>query len=81
MPLVGWLSRLLSRPWQPLQFPADGFRVLEKDVILEEEGLGEFTKDLYYPVKLGEVLEERFQIVGKLGFGTSSTVWLARDMQ
>ena len=35
----------------------------------------------YYPVKLGEVLHERYKIIGKLGFGSASTVWLCRDLQ
>ncbi|KAJ5352047.1 hypothetical protein N7452_001021 [Penicillium brevicompactum] len=30
---------------------------------------------------IGDVLNSRYQVVGKLGFGVSSTVWLARDMR
>lgn len=28
---------------------------------------------------MGEILRNRYQVVGKLGFGSTSTVWLARD--
>jgi len=35
----------------------------------------------YYPVHLGEVYRERYRVINKLGFGSYSTVWLARDLQ
>lgn len=35
----------------------------------------------YYPVKLGQVLNDRYEIFHKLGYGTYSTVWLAVDLQ
>ncbi|KFY31260.1 hypothetical protein V493_01268 [Pseudogymnoascus sp. VKM F-4281 (FW-2241)] len=34
----------------------------------------------YYPARIGDILFSRYRIVGKLGFGISSTVWLARDL-
>lgn len=34
----------------------------------------------YYPVQIGDFYKhDRYQVVGKLGFGVSSTVWLAAD--
>ena len=80
--LLTWLrSWLPGAPWTPLTFPTSGFETLADDVVLEEKGLPEYDRDAYYPVTLGEVFIERYQVVGKLGFGMSSTVWLARDMQ
>ena len=35
----------------------------------------------YHPVHLGDVFCERYRVIHKLGFGTYSTVWLARDLQ
>ncbi|KAL4958916.1 kinase-like domain-containing protein [Aspergillus stella-maris] len=35
---------------------------------------------IFYPVRVGEVLNHRYQIVGKLGYGSSATVWLCRDL-
>jgi serine/threonine protein kinase len=39
-----------------------------------------YTAGGYYPVQIGDQFcALRFQIVHKLGFGASSTIWLARD--
>jgi len=35
----------------------------------------------YHPVHLGDVYCERYKVINKLGYGTYSTVWLARDIQ
>ncbi|PGH00717.1 CMGC/SRPK protein kinase [Helicocarpus griseus UAMH5409] len=34
----------------------------------------------FYPVRLGDTLNGRYQLAIKLGYGSSSTVWLARDL-
>ncbi|QQK46080.1 ERK3/4 MAP kinase [Penicillium digitatum] len=47
---------------------------------IEEEMIPGYTAGRYYPTRIGEILKDRYQVVGKLGFGASSTVWLARDM-
>lgn len=66
---------------QPRCFPTDGFTLLPTDVKYEEERLIGYQAGDYYPVRLGEVFDDRYQIVAKLGFGTASTVWLCRDFQ
>ncbi|KAI1036061.1 hypothetical protein LB504_011426 [Fusarium proliferatum] len=35
----------------------------------------------YHPVHLGDVIQERYRIIRKVGWGKYSTVWLAVDMQ
>lgn len=64
-----------------LQFPTSGFEVIKPSQILEEERFKEFKKGNYYPVNIGDVLVSKYQILGKLGFGTTSTVWLARELE
>lgn len=39
------------------------------------------TQGVFYPVCLGEVLNARYLIEHKLGFGGGSTVWIAHDLQ
>lgn len=48
---------------------------------IEEEELPLYKPENYYPVDIGEVFVSRYQVVLKLGYGTSSTVWLWRDLK
>ncbi|CAI7583689.1 unnamed protein product [Penicillium glandicola] len=36
---------------------------------------------VFYPIYLGEVLNERYLVEHRLGFGGGSTVWMAHDLQ
>ncbi|EAW14130.1 uncharacterized protein ACLA_071630 [Aspergillus clavatus NRRL 1] len=65
---------------QPREFPTSGFTVLDSSRDFEEETLPGYVKERYYPVRIGEVFRSRYQVVTKLGFGSSSTVWLCRDL-
>ncbi|KAL8967014.1 MAG: hypothetical protein Q9183_003108 [Haloplaca sp. 2 TL-2023] len=60
---------------------APGFERIDHDYLVEEEMLPGYDPKHYYPVKLGEVLHERYRVIGKLGYGAASTVWLCRDLQ
>jgi serine/threonine-protein kinase SRPK3 len=61
--------------------PTGGFKTVETGQPVEEEELPDYRADRFYPVQLGEVFQERYQIIAKLGFGSSSTTWLARDLR
>ena len=50
-------------------------------MVVEEEQFGQFKAGLYYPVSIGDVYASKYQILGKLGFGSTSTVWLARNLR
>ncbi|KAF7548878.1 hypothetical protein G7Z17_g6771 [Cylindrodendrum hubeiense] len=69
-----------GRIWKPLTFSNPNFTRIALGEKLEEELFPDYIASRYYPVRIGEVLRDRYQIVGKLGFGASSTVWLARDL-
>jgi len=45
----------------------------------EDEGIEDYKKGGYHPVFVGEVLNGRYVIIQKLGWGHFSTVWLSRD--
>ncbi|KAG5305374.1 protein kinase [Histoplasma capsulatum G186AR] len=47
---------------------------------IEEEHTPQYNPSHFYPIRLYEVLNNRYQVVAKLGWGTSSTVWLAQDL-
>lgn len=69
-----------NAPEEPRSLPSSGFTTISNDQLVEEEELPDYRADRFYPVRLGEIFQNRFQIVAKLGFGSSSTTWLARDL-
>lgn len=80
--LVKWANKAFRRsPWSPICFPTSGFEIVRPSEILEEEWFERFRQGRYYPANIGDLINSKYQIVGKLGFGTTSTVWLARDLE
>ncbi|KAJ5230617.1 hypothetical protein N7489_011325 [Penicillium chrysogenum] len=71
----------LGRRWKPLDFSNPNFVRIPEWQKTEEETLPDYTPSQYYPTRIGEVIKERYQVIGKLGFGSTSTAWLARDMK
>ncbi|KAJ5100274.1 hypothetical protein N7456_006326 [Penicillium angulare] len=69
-----------GRRWTPLNFTNTNFIRIPASQTVEEEIIPGYSAVRYYPTCIGEIIKERYQVVGKLGFGASSTVWLARDM-
>ena len=66
---------------QLLRFSNSNFKTLPLDRKMEEEAHDSISKGRYYPVRIGDVLESKYQIVGKLGYGIGSTVWLANEFR
>ncbi|KAK2767617.1 hypothetical protein FQN54_003775 [Arachnomyces sp. PD_36] len=60
--------------------PSPGPR-LPRDILIDEEISPVYNSKYFYPAKPGEVLADRYQTLVKVGWGVSSTVWLARDLQ
>ncbi len=65
----------------PREFPSTGFEVIDPSQSVEEERLPFYNRDAYYPMRIGAVIKDRYQVVAKLGYGTSSTVWLCHDLR
>lgn len=57
----------------------------DEDDIEEEaepwEQYQEMNSRLYYPLCIGEILNQRYRIEHKVGHGGFSTVWMAHDLQ
>ncbi|KAJ5580196.1 U4/U6 small nuclear ribonucleoprotein PRP4 [Penicillium hispanicum] len=64
-----WTSTLSS-------FPTSGFNLLDPSLEIEEETLPTYLPEKYYPVRQGEVLNERYQVLAKLGYGVTSTIYV-----
>ncbi|KAK0117741.1 hypothetical protein ONS95_012067 [Cadophora gregata] len=68
------------RPLEPRKFLSSGFEIIDVSVKIEEETLPFYNPRLFYPVRIGEVFGNRYQVVAKLGYGTTSTTWLCHDL-
>ncbi|RAK71838.1 putative protein kinase [Aspergillus fijiensis CBS 313.89] len=64
----------------PRVFPTSGVKLLDQSAELDEETLPNYQPEKYYLVTQGEVLNDRYQTLAKLGYGVTSTVWLAKDL-
>ncbi len=54
--------------------------ISEYDIGVPAEQLTDYCPGGYHPIHLNDTLHDgRYEIVHKLGFGSFSTVWLARD--
>lgn len=62
-------------------FPSSGYVSLPVSNKIEEETLEWYSPKVFYPVYLGQIFERRYQVISKAGYGSSSTVWLARDLE
>jgi len=47
----------------------------------EQESPKDYCKGGYHPVKVGDLYQNRYHVIRKLGWGHFSTVWLCWDMQ
>jgi len=56
------------------EFSQSSFPLLDPTQKLEEETQSWHSPDGFYPVKIGEVFQSRYQVVGKLGYGGYSTM-------
>jgi hypothetical protein len=72
---------MLLPPLLPRTFYSTGFEVINPSQIVEEERLPFYNYDHYYPIRISEVLKDRYQVVAKLSYSASSTVWLCRDLR
>jgi len=57
-----------------------GFERINASHEVDEECLPHYKFSRFYPVYLRDILESRYQVLSKLGYGSCSTVWLSRDM-
>lgn len=72
------LRILQSCPYKAPTVPVGAIRASQR---VEEERAPHYDPKHFYPVQLHTVLADRYQVAAKLGWGISSTVWLAKDLQ
>ncbi|CAG8947746.1 unnamed protein product [Penicillium salamii] len=65
---------------KPCPMPSPG-PPLPPGILVDEEISPVYNSKYFYPAKPGKILADRYQTLVKVGWGVSSTVWLARDLQ
>lgn len=77
-------SRRCSSQWtsNPRVFPVFDLGLLDSSLKIEEElAMGYEPNETYtYPVEDEEILNDRYQIMHKIGYGPMATVWYAVDL-
>jgi len=55
-------------------------KCLPLDVPVDEEMIPGYDPKYFYHPNPGDILDHRYELKAKIGWGTSSTVWLAQDI-
>ena len=81
-PIIRWGRRFIQRPPSPPRqlTGSQFFRTVNSTQLIEEETLPYYKAEQFYPVRIGEIFNSIYQVIGKLGYGAYSTVWLCRDL-
>jgi hypothetical protein len=80
--MIRWGVRFIQRPASlPRQLvKGSQIRKIQSSHLIEEEKLPHYQAEQFYPVRIGEIINSQYQVLGKLGYGAYSTVWLCRDL-
>nr|POE71817.1 serine/threonine-protein kinase srpk [Quercus suber] len=73
-----WRPYPITQPLSMSVTPKSG--LVESPVPIEEETVRGYKAKDYYPVRIGQVFQGQYKTIGKLGYGSASTVWLCRDL-
>ncbi|KAI0760090.1 CDK4/6 [Fomes fomentarius] len=76
-----FISSQPRSPSPPRPLSTAKYPVIDPSKLIEEERDPWYDPKDFYPVRLGDVFQSRYQVVGKLGYGGYSTVWLCRDLK
>ena len=71
----------LRSPSPPRELPAAEPQHMNSATLMEEETFPWYNSDKWFPVRVGEIFESRYQVLLKLGYGSVSTAWLCRDLR
>lgn len=72
----------ISLRTKPLHLPpTDPTFATPSHAVVDEERCPDYTPQDYYTARPGETLGNNYQLLAKIGWGMSSTVWLARDIR
>jgi hypothetical protein len=73
-------SRIFNRRQTVASQSGATHKSLPLDVPVDEETIPGYDPKSFYHPNPGEILDRRYTLKAKIGWGTSSTVWLAQDI-
>jgi hypothetical protein len=79
--IVRWSRKPTVESFPPWCYMRPSSHMVKINQGVEEETLPGYERDVYYPVKVGQIVRGTYQILGKLGYGAYSTVSLCRDLE
>ncbi|KAL3429875.1 kinase-like domain-containing protein [Aspergillus tetrazonus] len=80
-PLNRMIKRTFSLHSKPFQFPFQFASPVPQHELIDEEACPGYNPKHVYPAKPGEILANHYQLLVKIGWGTRSTIWLAKDIK
>lgn len=86
VPYVGRMNQLARRTIfsfarKPIwHLPSSSAVPIPQHELVDEEICPEYNARYFYSAKPGDILACHYQLLVKIGWGTRSTVWLARDI-
>ncbi|KAL3474256.1 kinase domain protein [Aspergillus californicus] len=78
---MAWRQRLGIDLISSRKTPTIPYSTLPSSIPLEEETLPYYKPEHYYPVKIEDVYQARYEVSGKIGYGAYSTNWLCQDLR
>ncbi|KAJ9375692.1 hypothetical protein DTO063F5_9212 [Paecilomyces variotii] len=79
------IRNAMMRPFSPLRKKPitvpPPVRLSSNEESIDEEICPGYNSKKFYPARPGEILDNPYQILVKVGWGVSSTTWFARDMR
>lgn len=80
-PISRVAKRMFSLRVKLVQFPpAQSAPPIPQRELVDEEACPGYNPKNFYPAKPGEILANYYQLLVKIGRGTRSTTWLAKDI-
>jgi len=74
------LSTFITATISRTASPDSKAQILSSTKQIEEELLPKYSPQAFYSARIGEKLNDRYEVLAKLGFGMTATVWLAKDL-
>jgi hypothetical protein len=76
------ITRTFSLHAKPVRLPPSQLASpVPQHELVDEEACPAYNPKYVYPAKPGEILANHYQLLVKIGWGTRSTIWLAKDIK